>query len=152
MSHLSSTPTSSRLRGPRCTAALAAAALTAGLALTAPSATAVTAERPATPASVPTDTAQMQQALDQIVAAGVPGALLYTYDKGTVTELQSGLADLTTPVSLPGRGPARSSRPLPGPSRGRGGRGGGRAGQSSDCTPARSWRAITIRWTWLVPS
>ena len=24
--------------------------------------------------------------------------------------------------------------------------------QSSDCTPASSWRAITIRWTWLVPS
>ena len=23
---------------------------------------------------------------------------------------------------------------------------------SSDCTPANSWRAITIRWTWLVPS
>ena len=26
------------------------------------------------------------------------------------------------------------------------------AGQSSDCTPASSCRAITIRWTWLVPS
>ena len=25
-------------------------------------------------------------------------------------------------------------------------------GQSSDCTPASSWRAITMRWTWLVPS
>ena len=24
--------------------------------------------------------------------------------------------------------------------------------QSSDCTPASSWRAITIRCTWLVPS
>ena len=26
------------------------------------------------------------------------------------------------------------------------------SGQMCDCTPARSWRAITIRWTWLVPS
>jgi hypothetical protein len=23
---------------------------------------------------------------------------------------------------------------------------------NSDCTPFSSWRAITIRWTWLVPS
>ena len=107
MSHLSSTPAGSWLRTPRCTAALAAAALTAGLALTASPATAVTAERPATPASVPTDTAQMQQALDQIVAAGVPGALLYTYDKGTVTELQSGLADLSTGTPM---GPSTTYR------------------------------------------
>ena len=29
---------------------------------------------------------------------------------------------------------------------------GTRASQSSDWIPASSWRAITIRWTWLVPS
>ena len=94
MSPSSSAPTRGRLRGLLPVAPLAVAALVAGLALVGPSASAVTADR-AAPAPAPTRTVQMQQALDQMVDAGVPGALLYTYDKGTVTELQSGLADLS---------------------------------------------------------
>ena len=73
----------------------------------APSATAATADRAATPAPATAGIAQMQRALDQIVEAGVPGALLYTYDKGTVTELQSGLADLSAGTPM---GPSTSYR------------------------------------------
>ncbi len=106
MSPLSSTPTRGWLRGSRHVAPLAAA-LVAGLALVAPPASAVTADQPATPAAATTGTAQMQQALDQMVDAGVPGALLYTYDKGTVTELQSGSADLSTGAPM---GPSTTYR------------------------------------------
>ena len=44
---------------------------------------------------------ELQQALDQLVEDGAPGALLYTYDHGRVTELQSGVADIAagTPMS-----------------------------------------------------
>ena len=44
---------------------------------------------------------ELQQALDELVEDGAPGALLYTYDHGRVTELQSGVADLAagTPMS-----------------------------------------------------
>ena len=107
MSPLSSTPTRGWLRGSRHVAPLAAAALVAGLALVAPPASAVTADRPVAPARSTTDAAQMQQALDQMVDAGVPGALLYTYDKGAVTELQSGLADLSSGTPM---GPSTTYR------------------------------------------
>ncbi len=107
MSPLSSTPARGWLRGSRRTAPLVAAALVAGLALVAPAASAVTAERPAVAPRATTDTARMQQALDQIVAAGVPGALLYTYDKGQETQLQSGLADLAAGTPM---GPSTTYR------------------------------------------
>ncbi|MEO6510050.1 MAG: serine hydrolase domain-containing protein [Nocardioides sp.] len=105
MSPISSTPTRAWFRGSRRTATLAAAALVAGLALSGPTASAITADVPVTalPAAsdaAATDTARMQQALDQIVAAGVPGALLYTYDNGVETALQSGIADLATATPM----------------------------------------------------
>ena len=65
-----------------------------------------------------------------------------------------------TPDLTPGPTPGPTQENDDGPQRalravgGRDGVGspGGVGGQSSDCTPARSWRAITIRCTWLVPS
>ena len=107
MSPLSSTPTRGWLRGSRRTAPLAAAALLASVTLSAPAASAVTADRHAAAAPAATDTARMQKALDQIVDAGVPGALLYTYDKGEVIELQSGLADLAAGTPM---GPSTTYR------------------------------------------
>jgi D-alanyl-D-alanine carboxypeptidase len=75
------------------------AALLAGMAFVAPAASA--AEEPVV---APTHSAasvdSLQGALDQLVADGAPGVLLYTYDKGTVTALQSGLADLDAGVAL----------------------------------------------------
>jgi D-alanyl-D-alanine carboxypeptidase len=43
----------------------------------------------------------LQRALDRLVEDGAPGALLYTYDKGGVTALQSGVADVVeeTPMA-----------------------------------------------------
>ncbi len=107
MSLLSSTPTLRWMRGSRRTPRLVAAALVAGLALVAPAASAVTADRPAVAPRATTDTARMQQALDQMVAAGVPGALLYTYDQGQETQLQSGLADLAAGTPM---GPSTTYR------------------------------------------
>lgn len=107
MSPLSSTPTRGWLRGSRRTAPLAAAALVASVTLSAPAVSAVTADRHAAAAPAATDTARMQKALDQIVDAGVPGALLYTYDKGEVIELQSGLADLAAGTPM---GPSTTYR------------------------------------------
>ncbi|MEO6509879.1 MAG: serine hydrolase domain-containing protein [Nocardioides sp.] len=49
---------------------------------------------PATAAA--SDATQLQRTLDRMVEHGAPGALLYTYDHGQVTELQSGVADLAT--------------------------------------------------------
>ena len=58
---------------------------------------------PVTAAPPPVDpvVTELQQALDQLVEDGAPGALLYTYDHGRVTELQSGVADMAagTPMS-----------------------------------------------------
>jgi len=93
------------VRRPIPTRALAAvsavATLVAGLALSGPPAVAAptiepTDARPsmATPARE-ADSAALQHALDQLVADGAPGALLYSYDKGQVTALQSGLADIS---------------------------------------------------------
>lgn len=45
-------------------------------------------------------TAGLQQALDQLVNAGAPGALLYTYDEGRVTQLQSGLSDVAAKTPM----------------------------------------------------
>jgi D-alanyl-D-alanine carboxypeptidase len=78
-------------------ARLTALGLLTGLALAAVPAAPVTA---AAPPADPT-TSELQQALDQLVEDGAPGALLYTYDHGRVTELQSGVADIAagTPMS-----------------------------------------------------
>ncbi len=86
----------SLLRTSKRATALALGSLVAGLALTAPPASAVAP----TPARA-TTTHDLQQALDQLVEDGAPGALLYSYDRGRVTALQSGLADLetTTPMT-----------------------------------------------------
>ncbi|SED26267.1 D-alanyl-D-alanine carboxypeptidase [Nocardioides exalbidus] len=112
MSPITTTPTSAWLRGSRRTATLAAAALVAGLVLSAPTASAATADAPPANPRTATDTAasdsaRLQRALDQIVEAGVPGALLYTYDKGVETALQSGIADLATGAPM---GPSTTYR------------------------------------------
>jgi len=82
----------------RRSAALTVAALLAGLALIAPGApaSAVPADLAVRPAAAarPTGAAGLQKALDRLVEEGAPGALLYTYNRGRVTQLQSGLADL----------------------------------------------------------
>jgi D-alanyl-D-alanine carboxypeptidase len=56
---------------------------------------------PATTPASGADTSGLQQALDQLVEDGAPGALLYSYDRGQVTALQSGVADIAagTPMS-----------------------------------------------------
>ncbi|MCY7401025.1 MAG: beta-lactamase family protein [Nocardioides sp.] len=77
-------------------AAVTVAGLVAGLALTAPTAPAVAAAGPVTTPPTASDTPGMQRALDQLVEDGAPGALLYSYDKGKVTALQSGLADIAS--------------------------------------------------------
>jgi len=91
-------------RAARRSAALTVAALLAGLALTATAAPA-----PAVPADVaaapvaaarPTGTAGLQKALDRLVEQGAPGALLYTYNRGRVTQLQSGVADLAASTPM----------------------------------------------------
>ena len=100
-SYLSSPHPLVRLRTSKRAAAVAVAALLAGLALTAPTTSAVAADRSVPTPSAASDTAELQQALDQLVAKGAPGAVLYSYDKGQVTALQSGLADLAarTPMT-----------------------------------------------------
>ena len=69
--------------------------------------------------------------------------------------------DPTPHAPHPHRDPARQRRPAGRRAGARGARRDRRRGsrtrladpaQSSDCTPASSWRAITIRCTWLVPS
>ena len=85
----------SHLSAVRRTPILAVAALVAGLALTGTAAPASASRADTTYGSV-----GLQQGLDQLVADGAPGALLYTYDHGRVTELQSGVADIAgTPMS-----------------------------------------------------
>lgn len=74
------------------TIAFAVAALVAGLALTAPAGPAAAADGSVATPPTATGTRGLQQALDQLVQDGAPGALLYSYDKGQITALQSGLA------------------------------------------------------------
>ena len=78
-------------------ARLTALGLLTGLALAAFPTAPVTAAAPQADPSI----SELQQALDQLVEDGAPGALLYTYDHGRVTELQSGVADIAagTPMS-----------------------------------------------------
>ena len=78
-------------------ARLTALGLLTGLALAAVPTAPVTAAAPPADPSI----SELQQALDQLVEDGAPGALLYTYDHGRVTELQSGVADIAagTPMS-----------------------------------------------------
>ena len=88
----------------RATALSAVAAFVAGLALSAPAATAAPLPKAMLRQDLPlrdADSTGLQQALDQLVADGAPGALLYSYDKGIVTALQSGVADIAagTPMS-----------------------------------------------------
>ena len=88
---------SSAARRSATYARLTAVALLTGLALAAvPTAPVTAAPPPVDPVIT-----ELQQALDQLVEDGAPGALLYTYDHGRVTELQSGVADLAagTPMS-----------------------------------------------------
>jgi D-alanyl-D-alanine carboxypeptidase len=72
------------------------AIVVAGLALATSTAITSAANGAVTATTVATDTAALQQTLDRMVEHGAPGALLYTYDHGQVTELQSGLADIAT--------------------------------------------------------
>ena len=84
-------------RRPATYARLTAVALLTGLTLAAfPTAPVTAAPPPVDPVIT-----ELQQALDKLVEDGAPGALLYTYDHGRVTELQSGVADLAagTPMS-----------------------------------------------------
>lgn len=77
-------------RRPATYARLTAVALLTGLAIAAvPHAPVTAAPPPAGPVVT-----ELQQALDELVEDGAPGALLYTYDHGRVTELRSGVADL----------------------------------------------------------
>jgi D-alanyl-D-alanine carboxypeptidase len=78
------------------TTACAVAAVLAGLALGAPAASADAADGSVTSSSPPARAAGLQGALDELVEDGAPGALLYTYDRGKVTELTSGLSDVGT--------------------------------------------------------
>ena len=82
---------SSAVRRPQRTALSAAGALLAGLVL----GTVPTADAVAVPAArAETSATTLQRGLDRLVDDGAPGALLYTYDHGQVTALQSGLADI----------------------------------------------------------
>jgi D-alanyl-D-alanine carboxypeptidase len=78
-----------------------AASLALGATPTAPTAAASPVAAPVVETKIP----ELQQALDQLVADGAPGALLYTYDHGQVTELQSGVAAIATerPISAQDR-------------------------------------------------
>ncbi len=77
------------------------AALVAGLALAGPASPAAAAPGPATVQRASTDAPALQRALDRLVEDGSPGALLYRYDHGRVTALQSGVADLASGAPLP---------------------------------------------------
>ena len=77
-------------RRPATYARLTAVVLLAGLAIAAvPTAPVTAAPPPADPVVT-----ELQQALDELVEDGAPGALLHAYDHGRVTELQSGVADI----------------------------------------------------------
>jgi len=83
-------------RRPATYGRLTALALLTGLTLTAlPTAPVVAA-----PPTVDPVATELQQRLDQLVEDGSPGALLYTYDHGRVTELQSGVADLAAGTAM----------------------------------------------------
>jgi D-alanyl-D-alanine carboxypeptidase len=73
-------------------------AVTAGLALGAGPVAATSAEGATT--APRTAAPDLQDALDQMVEDGAPGALLYTYDHGRVTALQSGVADIAAARAL----------------------------------------------------
>jgi D-alanyl-D-alanine carboxypeptidase len=85
---------SSTVPGPRRIALSAVGALLVGVALgtvpTLPGASAAPAVAPAAESGV----SALQRGLDRLVEDGAPGALLYTYDHGHVTALQSGVADI----------------------------------------------------------
>jgi D-alanyl-D-alanine carboxypeptidase len=77
------------------TAASALSAVLVGLAFGAPASSARTVGSSATaPAPAEAGTAGLQRGLDQLVEDGAPGALLYTYDRGQVRVLHSGLANI----------------------------------------------------------
>jgi D-alanyl-D-alanine carboxypeptidase len=100
MSHSSAVrrPTSTRAlitrHGSKLAAVSAVAALVAGLALSGSAATAAAADGSVATQLRASGTSGLQRALDQLVEDGAPGALLYRYDRGHVTALQSGLAEI----------------------------------------------------------
>ncbi len=73
-------------------------AVTAGLALGAGPVAAASAQ--GATAAPRTAAPDLQDALDQMVEDGAPGALLYSYDHGRVTALQSGVADIAAARAL----------------------------------------------------
>ena len=100
MSHTSA-PSARAISGrTRRRTAWAVTALVAGLTVVDPAASAAPAERTAASAPTAADTARLQDGLDQLVEDGAPGALLYTYENGRTTQLQSGVADLTTSTPM----------------------------------------------------
>ena len=74
-------------------------AVVAGLALAAP-ATADQGGDQGAGAPPTADHRELQQALDQLVADGAPGALLYRYDNGHVTSLRSGVANIAAAIPM----------------------------------------------------
>ena len=82
-------------KSSKLAAVSAVAALVAGLALSAQAAPVAAADGSvAAPLREAGRTPGLQRALDQLVEDGAPGALLYSYDRGHVTALQSGFADI----------------------------------------------------------
>lgn len=79
----------------------AATAAVAGLALGGPASPAATAQPQVTTQRAVPDVAGLQRALDKLVEDGAPGALLYSYDRGRVTALQSGVADVAAGTPMP---------------------------------------------------
>jgi D-alanyl-D-alanine carboxypeptidase len=94
MYHSTATSALGGSRSPKRSAALAVAALVAGLAVTAATTPPVAAATSLATQPAGSNTSRLQRALDHLVADGAPGALLYSYNKGKVTALQSGLANI----------------------------------------------------------
>lgn len=82
-------PTSA-LRRPRSVIAALVAGLAVGVAPAVPVPAHATVAAPHVQAGTP----GLQRALDRLVEDGAPGALLYSYDHGRVTAVQSGVADI----------------------------------------------------------
>lgn len=85
---------------PTRTAVSALAAVVAGLALGAPVSSADTVDGSVVESPPAARTAALQRGLDKLVEDGAPGALLYTYDRGKVRVLHSGVANVAagTPI------------------------------------------------------
>ena len=86
-------------------AAMAVAVALTGLGVCVPAATADQAGKSVTGSPTAARAGTLQRALDGLVRAGAPGALLYTYDAGHVQRFHSGLANIAagTPMRLADR-------------------------------------------------